>query len=104
MSSLVPWQDSHPAGLRDVDLASTRLPKGVQRMVDAEAARGLARAQRVNAAGFAAQAALTNLDMLGLMESAIARRDPVSAERAGAIVEDFLFVARIELRRMAQGF
>jgi hypothetical protein len=104
MTSLVPWQDNSPVGLRDVDLASTRLPRGVQRMVDAEVARGLARAQRVNAAGFVAQAAMTNLDMLGLMESAIARRDPVSAERASAIVEDFTFVARCELRRMARGF
>jgi hypothetical protein len=102
--SLVPWQDNRPAGLRDVDLASTRLPRDVQRMVDAEVARGLARAQRVNAAGFVAQTAMSNLDLLGLMESAIARRDPVSAERAGAIMEDFVFVARSELRRMAREF
>lgn len=102
--SLVPSRGYQPTGLRDIDLASTRLPRGVQAMVDAETARGLARAQRVNAAGFVAQAAMSNLDMLGLMESAIARRDPVSAERAAAIVEDFTFVARCELRRMAREF
>ncbi len=104
MTSLVPRDGYRPAGIRDVDLASTRLPKGTQRMVDAETARGLARAQRVNAAGFVAQAAMANLDMLGLLEASIARRDPVSAERAAVIIEDFMFVARVELRHMAQGF
>jgi hypothetical protein len=102
--SLVPSRGYQPTGLRDVDLASTRLPRGVQSMVDAETARGLARAQRINAAGFVAQAAMSNLDMLGLMEASIAKRDPVSAERAAAIVEDFTFVARCELRRMAREF
>jgi hypothetical protein len=104
MTSLIPSRGYQPTGLRDVDLASTRLPKAVQHMVDAETARGLARAQRVNAAGFVAEVGLSWVDMLGLMESAIARRDPVSAERAAAIVEDFTYVARVELRRMAREF
>jgi hypothetical protein len=58
------------------------------------------RARRVEAAAFVASTVLTNLELLSLQEAAVAKRDPVSAERAQAIIEDFVMVARNELRHM----
>jgi hypothetical protein len=86
----------------DVDLVSTRLPKAVVRSIDGEAARGLTRAARVRAAGFVAETALSEVELLSRMEAAVSRNDPIAAERVSGIIEDFVSVARSELRRMGR--
>lgn len=104
MSELVPARGYQPAVPRDLGLASARLPRSVQRIVDAEIANGLARAQRINMVGLAAKTAMQNLDELGYLEAAIAQRDPLHADRAAGIISDFTMVARLEVRSMAPKF
>lgn len=91
-----------PMTVEDTDLVSTRLPKAVVRAVDAESARGLARAARVRAAGFVPETVLAEVELLSRMEAVVAKGDPIAAERVSGIVEDFVHVARTELRRMGR--
>jgi hypothetical protein len=87
----------------------------VQRAVDRESAWGLVSAARAQAASFAAEArveavelvterAMLGLDRLHRVEAAMSKQDPVRAERFNGLVEDFLMVARSELRRLPREF
>jgi hypothetical protein len=104
MTELVPRRSNFLTSLRDADLVSPPLPRAAERAIAAEASRGLVRAARVQAAGYVAATALTQLELLGHVEAAVAKRDPVSAERAAGFIDDFVFVARHELRKMAGGW
>jgi hypothetical protein len=83
--------------------------------VDREYAWGLTQAARAQAAGFAADAridavemvterAMLGLDRLQRVEAAMAKQDPIKAERFTGLVEDFLLVARCELRNLPREF
>jgi hypothetical protein len=87
----------------------------VRRAVDRESAWGLVSAARAQAAGFAAEArveavelaterAMLSLDRLQRVEAAMSKADPIKAERFNGLVEDFLMVARSELRRLPRRF
>jgi hypothetical protein len=100
---------------RRFDPLGPRLPIRVQRAVDREAAWGLAAAARAQAAGFAADARLDAEEMvteramvaaerLNRLEAAMAKHDPVQAERVAGLVDDFLMIARLEIRRLSKEF
>jgi hypothetical protein len=88
--------------VEDTDWCPHGCRRRVVRAVDAESARGLARAARVRAAGFVAETALAEVELLSRMEAVVAKGDPIAAERVSGIVEDFVYVARTELRRMGR--
>lgn len=102
MTDLVPRGIDAVAGRRDAELWGPRLPRTVQRAVDMQSARGLVGAARVQAASFVAQVAIHNLELLSHYEATASASDPVAASRYTGIVEDFLLVARSEMRRMAR--
>lgn len=105
-SELLPnWSGNDNPATREIpglDQPVTRLPRRYRRAVRQEAANGLVHATRVNAAAFVAEVGLTNLDSLTALEATIARRDPVSADRASQIVETYLIAVQAELRNMAR--
>jgi hypothetical protein len=101
--------------LRGADPLAPMLPMKVRRAVDRESAWGLVSAARAQAAGFVADARVdaaelvTERTMLGLdrlqrIEAAMAKADPIKAERVTGLVEDFLLVARSEIRRLPREF
>ena len=101
--------------LRGADPLAPILPRVVRRSIDREAAWGLVNAARAQAAGYAAEAridavelvterAMFGLDRLHRVEAAMAKQDPVRAERFNGLVEDFLMVTRCELRRLPTEF
>jgi hypothetical protein len=115
MGELMPRPRDAVRTLRGADPLATRLPAKVQRAVDKESAWGLVSAARAQAAGFAADAridavemvterAMLGLDRLSRVEAAMAKQDPIRAERFTGLVEDFLLVARTELRRLPREF
>ena len=99
---LVPRGRYAPMNVDDIDLAYTRLPKGVVAAIDSEAVRGLARAARVKAAGLVAETALAEYDLLARMEQTVTKNDPIAADLAAGIVRDYLAVARSEIRKMGR--
>jgi hypothetical protein len=101
--------------LRGSDPLAPRLPTKVQRAIDRESGWGLVSAARAQAAGFAAEArinagelvaerAMLGLERLHQVEAAMAKQDPIKAERYTGLVEDFLMLARNELRRLSREF
>jgi hypothetical protein len=97
------------------DPLSPRLPIKVRKAIDRESAWGLANAARAQAVGFVAEArveaaelvterAMLGLDRLHRVEAALSKQDPVRAERYNGLAEDFLMVARCELRNMTREF
>jgi hypothetical protein len=101
--------------LRGADPLAPRLPYKVRRAIDRESAWGLVSAARAQAAGFVADArvgaaelvterAMLGLERLNQVEAAMAKADPLKAERFSGLVEDFLLVARSELRNLPREF
>jgi hypothetical protein len=97
--------------LNGADPLAPTLPKQVARAVDREAAWGLANAARAQAVGFVAEArveatelvterAMLGLDRLHQVEAAMAKTDPLKAERFSGLVDDYVLVARTEIRRL----
>jgi len=97
------------------DPLAPRLPMKVKKAIDRESAWGLTTAARAQAVGFVAEArveavemvmerAMLGLDRLHRVEAALAKQDPLKAERYNGLVEDFLMVARCELRNMTREF
>jgi hypothetical protein len=100
---------------RGPDPLAPRLPFKVQRAINREAAWGLTAAARAQAAGFAVDAridavvlvterAMVAVDRLSRIEAAMAKADPVKAERYSALVDDFLTISRSEIRRLPREF
>jgi hypothetical protein len=92
-----------------------RLPARVRKAIDRESAYGLANAARAQAVGFVAEArveaaelvaerTMLGLDRLHRVEAALSKSDPLKAERCNGLVEDFLLIARSELRRLPREF
>lgn len=101
--------------LRGADPLAPRLPLKVRRAIDREAAWGLVSAARAQAVGFVADArvdaaemvaerTMLSLDRLNRVEAAMAKADPVKAERFSGLVDDFLLIARSELRNLPREF
>lgn len=115
MGELMPRPHEASRSLRSADPLAPILPMRVRRAVDRESAWGLVNAARAHAAGFVAEARVdaaelvTERTMLGLdrlqrVEAAMAKADPIKAERFTGLVEDFLLVARSEIRRLPREF
>jgi hypothetical protein len=101
--------------LRGSDPLARRLPREIQRGIDRESAWGLINAARAQAAGFVADAridavelvaerAMLALDRLNHVEAAMAKQDPIQAARFAGLVDDFLLVARSEIRNLPREF
>jgi hypothetical protein len=112
---LIPRGSDAVRVLRDADPLAPRLPYKIKHAVDRESAWGLVNAARAQAAGFVAGArieavelvterAMLALDRLNHVEAAMAKQDPVKAERFSGLVDDFLLVARSEIRRLPREF
>jgi hypothetical protein len=87
----------------------------VKRAIDRESAWGLATAARAQAVEFVTEArieavemvterAMLGLDRLHKVEAALAKEDPIKAAQYGGLVDDFLMLARCELRNMTREF
>jgi hypothetical protein len=92
-----------------------RLPMKVKKAIDRESAWGLTNAARAQAVGFVAEARVeaaelvTERTMLGLdrlhrVEAALSKSDPLKAVQYAGLVDDYLLIARCELRRMTREF
>lgn len=115
MSELMARPREAMRGVRDTDPLARRLPAKVQRAVDRESAWGLVGAARAQAAGYVAEArieaaelatevGLLCLDRLQRVETATGRADPIRAERAAGLVEEYLLVARSEVHQLRRNF
>ena len=115
MSNIIPRLQDRELTRQSHDILPPRLPSRVQRAIDQEAARSLVQTARAQGAGLTAAArieaaelvtarAMHGLDWLHRVESAMTKNDPVQAERYSALVEDFLLVARTEVRRLSKEF
>jgi hypothetical protein len=87
----------------------------VQRAVDRESAWGLASAARAQAASYLAEArieavemaaerGMLGLDRLHRIEAALAKADPIKADRYAAYVETYQAIALDEIRRLPREF
>ena len=81
-------------------LPVSRPPRWVQRMADDAAAEGLVAAARLQAAAWVAQDGMMRTAMLSAQEQRLMAADPLVADRYAGFVDDFVAVARNELRRM----
>ena len=113
MGDLMPRESARV--LQGTDPQAPRLPARVQRAIDRQSGWALTSAARAQAAGFVAEARIgalelvTERSMLGLarlhqIEAAMAKQDPIAAEQYGGLTDDFLMLARGQLRRMHEEF
>jgi hypothetical protein len=100
------------------DSLAPALPNKVVRAIDRESAWGLVGAARAQAVEFVTEARIdavelvTERAMLGLdrlhrlhrVEAALSRRDPIQAGRYNDLVEDYVMIARGQLRSMTREF
>lgn len=97
------------------NIQPTRLPAQVRRAIDREGAWGLVEGARAQAVAFVTEArieaaelvtarALVGLDRLHRIEAALAKENPIQAARYDSLVEDFLTVARHEIRQLPREF
>ncbi len=97
------------------DPLAPRLPTKVRRAIDRESAWGLTNAARAQAVGFVAETrveavemvterAMFGLDRLHRVEAAMVRDDPIKAAQYAGLVDDFLMIARSELRHLPSEF
>jgi|HubBroStandDraft_1064217.scaffolds.fasta_scaffold37071_2 hypothetical protein len=104
-----------PSDARTLDPFAPSRPKAVQRSLDRTGAWALTNAAHAQAVGYvtasrieamevATEQALLGLDRVTRLEAAIAKRDPINAERAAGFIEDFVFAARHEIRTMSREF
>jgi hypothetical protein len=111
MGDLMPRPREAARSLRGADPLAPRLPRAVARAVDRESAWGLVNAARAQAVEFVAEArvdavelvterAMLGLDRLHRVEAAMAREDPVRSAQFSGLVEDYLMIARSEIRRL----
>lgn len=115
MSELMPRPRDAMHSVRGVDPLAPSLPRAVRRAIDRESARGLVGAARAQAAGFVAESrvdavelvterAMLSLDRLHKVEAAVAKDDPIEAAQFSGLVDDFLMIARTEIRRLPSEF
>lgn len=115
MGDLVPRPRGAAHVLRGADPLAPRLPYKLQRAVDRESAWGLVSAARAQAASVAAEVrveavelvterAMLGLDRLHRVEAAMTKDDPIKAALYAGLVDDYLMIARSELRRLPREF
>lgn len=101
--------------VQGADPLAPALPRAVARAIDRESAHGLVAAARAQAVAFVVEArveavelvaerAMLSLDRLHQVEAAMAKQDPIKAERYAGYVEDFYAISRNEIRRMPREF
>lgn len=114
-SELMPRPREGMEQLRGTDPLARRLPRQVRRAVDREAAWALTTAARAQAVGFVAEArvdaaeliaerTMLGLDRLHRVEAAMTKADPIQSAQYAGLVDDFLLIARTELRRLPREF
>lgn len=81
-----------------------REAKPIRAAVIEEQTDAMLHAMHVHNAAFVTQVAMIELDSLSRFEAAAAAADPIQAQRYAGLVDDFLLVAKVELRKMAGGF
>lgn len=115
MGEVVPRPHEAELIMRGLDPLARPLPRAVDKALSRIGARALAQAAQAQAVGYVASArvdavelvterAMLGLDRLQRVEAAMAKADPIKAERFTGLVEDFLLVARNELRRLPREF
>lgn len=101
--------------LRGGDPLAPALPRAVDKAIQRESAWALVNVARAQAVGFVADArvdaaemvterTMLSLDRLNRVEAAMVKADPAVAERFSGLVEDFLLIARTELRNLPREF
>lgn len=101
--------------VRGADPLAPRLPYRIKQAIDRESAWGLVNAARAQAASYVADArieatalvaerTMLALDRLNQVEAALAKQDPVKADRFAGLVDDFLLIARNEIRNLPREF
>ena len=114
MAELMRPQDALRS-LRGGDPLAPTLSRRVGKAVDRESACALAdaaRAQRVgyvtatriDAVELVTERTMFSLDRLHKVEAAMTKDDPIKAAQYAALVDDFLMIARCELREMTREF
>jgi hypothetical protein len=97
------------------DIQPTRQAARVERGIRREGEWGIVQSARAQAIAFVEEArieatelvvtrAMLGLDRLHRVEAALSREDPIHAARYDSLVEDYLFVARNEIRNMPREF
>jgi hypothetical protein len=101
--------------LRGTNPLARRLPKEVRQARNRIAAKGFLGGVQAQAAEFVTEAridaveqvterTMIALERLGHVEASMVRGDPIRAERFAGLVDDFLLIARTELRRLPDEF
>lgn len=112
---LVPRSNEATRSLRSADPLAPQLPWRVAKAVNRESAWGLVSAARAQAVAFAADArieaaelvterAMLGLDRLHRVEAVMARSDPIKAAQFSGLVDEYLVIARTEIRRLPSEF
>lgn len=111
----VAYRNQNVLTLREGGPLAPKWPRAVRKAIDQEMARGLHGAASAQADGFIASAridaaelvterALIGIDRLNRVEAAMSKSDPLQAARYAGLVDDFVLVARCELRNLSRGF
>jgi hypothetical protein len=115
MGELMPRPRDAMRIVRDADPLAPQLPRAVRRAVDRESAWGLVSAARAQAAEYVAEArieavelaaerGMVGLDRLHRIEAALAKADPVKADRYTAYVEAYQAITLNEIRQLPREF
>ena len=109
------YNQSRALSRQSHDIQPAELPTKVQRAIDRESGWGLVQGARAQAVAFVEEArieavelvttrAMLGLDRLHRVEAALSREDPIQAARYDSLVEDYLLVARHQIRHMPREF
>lgn len=97
MSELVPGRRAELVPLAP---SRRRLSRAAQTEVDQPILEGLVAHARVEAAAHVVGEAMVRASMLSALEARFATGDPVVADRYSSLVEDYMAVAHVAIRRM----
>ena len=101
----LPVPSDHAGLARQLNTELTkRETKEIRPRVLQEQTEAMLHAMRVHNAAFVTQVAMIDLESLSRFEAVAAAADPIQAQRYAGLVDDFLLVAKVELRKMAGGF
>ena len=81
---------------------AVRLPVPVRRAIELQHYRGLEASARVRAAAYVAQVGMTLTAQLSAEEGVLLQQCPLAEQRLKAIVDQFAFLASVEVARMGQ--
>ena len=115
MNEPVPRNQSGALYRQSHDIQPTRQAARVERAIRREGEWGIVQGSRAQVVAYVEDArieavevvvtrAMLGLDRLHRVEAALAKDNPIQAARYDSLVEDYLAVARHEIRRMPQEF